>query len=132
MQQVDRQLPAHLEASRRVIAEHAREAGLEPFETIFTVLDYRQMNQVAAYGGFPTRYPHWRFGMDYDRLSKSYTFGMHRIYEMVINNDPCHAYLLDSNSDSCVATSAESPPGPSAERHFVVRPGYNFDDRCQQ
>ncbi|MFW5878455.1 MAG: SpoVR family protein, partial [Myxococcota bacterium] len=43
------------------------------------------------------RYPHWRFGMDYDRLSKGYEFGLSKIYEMVINNDPCYAYLLESN-----------------------------------
>ena len=28
------------------------------------------MNEVAAYGGFPTRYPHWRFGMEYEQLSQ--------------------------------------------------------------
>jgi stage V sporulation protein R len=63
------------------------------------MVDYRQMNQIAAYGGFPTRYPHWRHGMEYDRLSKSYTFGMHRIYELVINNDPCYAFLLEANPE---------------------------------
>lgn len=99
MQKADKPLPPQLGVAREEIERHAREFGLEPFDTTFNVLDYRQMNQVAAYGGFPTRYPHWRFGMEYDRLSKSYTFGLHRIYEMVINNEPCHAYLLDSNSD---------------------------------
>ena len=52
----------------------------------------------ASSGGFPSRYPHWRFGMEYEHLSKSYRYGLHRIYEMVINNDPCYAYLLGSNS----------------------------------
>jgi stage V sporulation protein R len=99
MKRVDRPLPPHLETARAQIERWARELGLDPYPTVFSMLDYRQMNQVAAYGGFPTRYPHWRFGMEYDRLSKSYTFGMHRIYEMVINNDPCHAYLLEANSD---------------------------------
>jgi stage V sporulation protein R len=28
---------------------------------------------IAAYGGFPTRYPHWRFGMEYEQLSKGYS-----------------------------------------------------------
>ena len=99
MHVADKPLPRHLESAREAIAGHAKAVGLDPFDTVFTLLDYRQMNQVAAYGGFPTRYPHWRFGMEYDRLSKSYTFGLHRIYEMVINNEPCYAYLLDSNSD---------------------------------
>ena len=35
--------------------------------------------------------------MEYDRLSKSYQYGLHKIYEMVINNDPCYAYLLRAN-----------------------------------
>src|SRR5262245_2544052 len=56
------------------------------------------MNEVAAYGGFPTRYPHWRFGMEYEHLKKSYSYGLHKIYEMVINNDPCTAYLLECNA----------------------------------
>ncbi len=80
-----------------VIEGYAREFGLDFFETRFEMLDYRTLNQVAAYDGFPTRYPHWRFGMEYERLSKSYAYGLHRIYEMVINTDPCYAYLLASN-----------------------------------
>jgi stage V sporulation protein R len=35
--------------------------------------------------------------MEFERLSKSYAYGLHRIYEMVINTDPCYAYLLISN-----------------------------------
>jgi stage V sporulation protein R len=37
---------------------------------------------------FPTRYPHWSFGMEYDRLSKGYGYGLSKIYEMVVNTDP--------------------------------------------
>ncbi len=61
------------------------------------MLDYDQVNQIAAGGGFPKRYAHWRFGMSYDQLSKGYEWGMQKIYEMVINTDPCYAYLLNSN-----------------------------------
>ena len=46
---------------------------------------------------FPTRYPHWRFGMEYQQLAKGYRYGLQKIYEMVINNDPCYAYLLRCN-----------------------------------
>ncbi|HLF28584.1 MAG TPA: SpoVR family protein [Anaerolineae bacterium] len=80
-----------------VMEGHARDFGLDFFEVRFEMLDYRMLNQVAAYDGFPTRYPHWRFGMEYERLSKSYAYGLHRIYEMVINTNPCYAYLLASN-----------------------------------
>jgi stage V sporulation protein R len=91
-------LPEDLASLQGVIEEYARDFGLDFFEVRFEMLDYRMMNQVAAYEGFPVRYPHWRFGMEYERLSKSYSYGLHRIYEMVINNDPCYAYLLASNN----------------------------------
>jgi stage V sporulation protein R len=44
------------------------------------------------------RYPHWRFGMEFDHLSKSHIYGLSQIYEMVINNNPAYAYLLEGNS----------------------------------
>ncbi len=82
---------------QETIETYAHDYGLDFFEIRYQMLDYRMINLVAAYDGFPTRYPHWRFGMEYDRLSKSYSYGLHRIYEMVINTDPCYAYLLKSN-----------------------------------
>ena len=92
-----RTLSPELEGMRKKIESWAREYGLDFYETIFEVLDYGEMNMVAAYGGFPNRYPHWKFGMEYERLTKSYAYGLHKIYEMVINNDPCYAYLLECN-----------------------------------
>jgi stage V sporulation protein R len=80
------------------LSEKAKSVGLDFFTTIFQMVDYKELNEIAAYGGFPNRYPHWRWGMEYDRLSKSYTYGLSVIYEMVINNDPCYAYLLRANS----------------------------------
>lgn len=80
------------------IEAHCKNLGLDFFPIIFEMVDYRQMSEIAAYGGFPTRYPHWRFGMEYEQLSKSYEYGLSLIYEMVINNNPCYAYLLKSNS----------------------------------
>lgn len=90
-------LPPELADEAARIAEYAREEGLDFFETVFELVDFDQMNQVAAYGGFPQRYPHWRFGMEYERLRKQHTYGLSRIYEMVINNEPCYAYLLREN-----------------------------------
>ena len=92
------QLPAYLLDIQREIEGHGRGYGLDFWETSFEILDYRKMQEVAAFGGFPVRYPHWRFGMDYERLMKTHTYGMGKIYELVINNDPCYAYLLRSNS----------------------------------
>lgn len=90
-------LPADLRAIQLETEEHARSYGLDFYETIFEVLDYDEISEIAAFGGFPTRYPHWRFGMEYQQLSKGYRYGLQKIYEMVINNDPCYAYLLRCN-----------------------------------
>lgn len=91
-------LPPYLAEMQQKIEEVAREQSLDMFEQIYELLDYKTMSEVASYGGFPTRYPHWRFGMEYERLSKSHSYGLSKIYELVINNDPCYGYLLEGNS----------------------------------
>ena len=93
-----KEIPPHLREIIDQIREVAIEFGLDFFETIFEMVDYKQMNEIAAFGGFPTRYPHWRFGMEYEQLSKSHEYGLSKIYEMVINNDPSYAYLLEGNN----------------------------------
>lgn len=90
-------LTPELERERVKIEKAARSVGLDFFETVFELVTYDQLNSIAAYGGFPVRYPHWRFGMDYESLSKSYEYGLSKIYELVINNDPCYAYLMEGN-----------------------------------
>jgi len=91
-------LTLDLERARAQIEAYAREYGLDFFPTVFELIDNKELNEIAAYGGFPTRYPHWRFGMEYDRLQKGYSYGLSKIYELVINNNPCYAYLMKSNS----------------------------------
>ena len=76
----------------------ARGYGLDFFPTIFEMVTYEQMNMLASYEGFPVRYRHWKWGMEYERLAKSYAYGLHKIYELVINTNPCYAYLLEGNS----------------------------------
>jgi stage V sporulation protein R len=91
-------LPSYLLREQERIEALAHEYGLDFFPVVFEMLSYDQMNEVAAYAGFPNRYPHWRFGMEYEQLSKSYEYGLSKIYEMVINNTPAFAYLLEGNS----------------------------------
>ena len=91
-------LPAYLRDIQEEVEGYGKHFGLDFFPIVYEVLDYKTMNEVAAYGGFPTRYPHWRFGMDYEQLSKSYEWGLSKIYEMVINTNPAYAYLLEGNS----------------------------------
>ncbi|MGL4554561.1 MAG: SpoVR family protein [Gemmataceae bacterium] len=93
----DTRLPPHLRALKEEIEGYARDYGLDFYETIFEVVDAEDISEIAAYGGFPTRYPHWSFGMAYEELKKGYDYGLSKIYEMVINNDPCYAYLMRSN-----------------------------------
>jgi stage V sporulation protein R len=82
------------------IQGYADEYRLDYFTQVFEIVDYEQMCEIAAYGGFPVRYPHWRFGMEYDHMIKSHTYGLSKIYELVINTDPCYAYLLGQQPSS--------------------------------
>lgn len=91
-------IPRYLRAEQERIERVAREYGLEFFPVLFEMVTYDQMNEIAAYGGFPNRYPHWRFGMEYERLARSTEYGLSKIYELVINNNPAVAYLLEGNS----------------------------------
>src|ERR1700686_2505122 len=93
----DTRLPPELRALKEEIEGHARAYGLDFYDTIFEVVDADDLNEIASYGGFPTRYPHWSFGMAYEELKKGYDYGLSKIYEMVINNDPCYAYLMRCN-----------------------------------
>lgn len=92
-----RGLPPELEQARVEIKALCESYGLDFFDTIFEMCTYEEINMIAAYGGFPTRYPHWRFGMDFLETQKSYEYGLSKIYEMVINTDPSYAYLMDCN-----------------------------------
>lgn len=75
----------------------AKTMGLEPPETLFHLVQSEEMYDIAA-RGLPGRYSHWRFGRDYENQKGNYDRGRGRIYELVINTRPVHAYLLDGNS----------------------------------
>jgi stage V sporulation protein R len=90
-------LPPELQAAWEEIEAYAMSYGLDFFPIIYEVLDYRTLYETAALGGFPTRYPHWRFGMEYDQLMKGHIWLGSTIYEMVINTNPSYAYLLEGN-----------------------------------
>ena len=92
------QLPPYLQDIQREIEGYGRGYGLDFWDVQFEILDYKRMQEVAAYSGFPVRYPHWRFGMEFEHLTKSHIYGLSKIYEMVINNNPAYAYLLEGNS----------------------------------
>jgi len=91
-------LTGELAKAKMEIEKYAADYNLDFFEVIFEILNSEEVNEIAAKGGFPIRYPHWRFGMEYEQLSKGYSYGLQKIYEMVINTDPCYAYLMDANN----------------------------------
>jgi len=76
----------------------ARKLGMSPVDTNYWVVDYEEMNQLIAYDGFQTRYPHWRWGMQYDRQRKMSRYVGGKSYELVNNDDPAHAFLQESNT----------------------------------
>ncbi len=90
-------LPPELEAMQEEIEDYAKDYGLDFYPIIYEVLDYRTLYETASLGGFPLRYPHWRFGMQYDQLMKGHIWQGSTIYEMVINTNPSYAYLLEGN-----------------------------------
>ena len=75
----------------------ARKLGLDPFEVNYWIVDYDEMNELIAYGGFQRRYPHWRWGMKYDRQRKQSQFLGGKAFEIVNNDDPSNAFLQESN-----------------------------------
>ena len=88
-----------LKPIREEARERVEELGLNPRPVKYWINHNDEVNQLASYGGFQHRYPHWRWGMKYDRQQKENEYGGGKIFEMVINNDPCHAYLQMSNKD---------------------------------
>lgn len=90
-------LPESIRKVYPKILQAVRDFGCDPYDTIVESLTYDEISEIASYGGFPVRYPHWSHGMEFEGMSRRYEFGMHKIYEMVINNDPCYLYILDSN-----------------------------------
>ena len=86
-----------LEAAISEIADLARAHGLDFFPMRFEICPADVIYAFSAYG-MPGRFSHWSFGKAYYRIKKQYDYGLNRICEMVINTDPCYAFLLESNS----------------------------------
>ncbi|EMA60697.1 SpoVR family protein [Halorubrum lipolyticum] len=78
--------------------ELAERLGLAPYPVRYWVVDHDEMNELIAYGGFQRRYPHWRWGMNYERQAKKDRHGLGKAFEIVNNDDPSHAFLQESNS----------------------------------
>ncbi|PRR86864.1 SpoVR family protein [Clostridium luticellarii] len=82
-----------------IIENASRKAGLDFYPQEFEIVDYKDMIGYEAYSGMPSRYPHWSFGKSYDKADSLYKYNISGLpYEMVINSNPCLAYLMKDNS----------------------------------
>ena len=75
----------------------AHKLGLDPFPTHFELVPASIMYEFGAYG-LPGRFSHWTHGKAYHQIKTMYDYGLSKIYELVINADPCYAFLLEGNS----------------------------------
>jgi stage V sporulation protein R len=65
----------------------------------FEICDHYDMLGYMAYSGMPAHYSHWSFGKSYERQKTLYDYGVSGLpYEMVINSNPCLAYLMKDNT----------------------------------
>ena len=81
------------------IRERVQEFGLDCYPQEFEVCDHGQMLGYMAYHGMPAHYPHWSYGKSFEKTKTMYDHGVTGLpYELVINTDPCLAYLMTDNS----------------------------------
>src|SRR5689334_2889543 len=86
-----------LEKSVDQIFQIADRFGLDPFPLHFELVPPGIMYEFGAYG-LPGRFSHWTHGRAYQQLKIMYDYGLSKIYELVINTDPCYAFLMEGNT----------------------------------
>jgi stage V sporulation protein R len=88
-----------LERYGAVIAELAAEYGLDTYANQIEIIAAEQMMDAYSSVGMPINYHHWSFGKQFMNVEKGYRRGrMGLAYEIVINSDPCIAYLMEENT----------------------------------
>lgn len=88
-----------LEKWNSEIEEKVKEYGLDFYPQEFEIIGFNEMIGYEAYVGMPSRYPHWSFGKSYEKSKTLYSLNLTGLpYEMVINSDPCLAYLMKDNT----------------------------------
>ncbi|MFG6149589.1 SpoVR family protein [Halobacillus sp. B23F22_1] len=86
-----------LERAIGEITEIADGFGLDFYPMHYEICPDDIIYTFGAYG-MPTRFSHWSFGKQYYKMKLQYDLGLSKIYELVINSNPCYAFLLNSNS----------------------------------
>lgn len=86
-----------LERAVAEITEIAAGFGLDFYPMRYEICPADIIYTFGAYG-MPTRFHHWSFGKNFQKMKMQYDFGLSKIYELVINSNPCYAFLLEGNS----------------------------------
>lgn len=86
-----------LEHAIAEITEIAQGFGLDFYPMRYEICPSDIIYTFGAYG-MPTRFSHWSFGKTFHKMKLQYDLGLSKIYELVINSNPCYAFLLDGNS----------------------------------
>lgn len=72
---------------------------LTPTRTQIEVITSEQMMDAYSSVGMPINYPHWSFGKKFIETEQAYKHGQQGLaYEIVINSNPCIAYLMEENT----------------------------------
>lgn len=88
-----------LEKWNERIEVEARKLGLNYYPQEFDVVGFNEMIGYEAYVGMPSKYPHWSYGKSYEKTKTLYSLNLTGLpYEMVINSNPCLAYLMKDNT----------------------------------
>lgn len=88
-----------LEYWNECIERIVKEFGLDYYNQEFEIIDYEDMIGYESYVGMPSHYPHWSYGKSYERIKTLHKYNLTGLpYEMVINSNPCIAYLMKDNS----------------------------------
>jgi len=75
------------------------EYKLDIYPNQIEVIASEQMLDAYASVGLPIGYPHWSYGKEFIRNEQLYRKGQRGLaYEIVINSNPCIAYLMEENS----------------------------------
>jgi stage V sporulation protein R len=81
----------------RRIESLAHRLGLSYHPVDFELVPANFMTEVAIYG-LPIRMPHWSFGVRYIHQLIRQSMGNSRIFEVMFPGNPCHGYLVNSNT----------------------------------
>ncbi len=73
--------------------------GLDTYPNQIEIITAEQMLDAYSSVGMPLGYKHWSYGKQFVLNEKNYRRGqMGLAYEIVINSDPCIAYLMEENT----------------------------------